>query len=187
MQSACKLINASILDRLAISMAVICAVHCLVTPLLLVVLPIIATTFWVDEHFHVWMLLLVIPSTGLAMWSGCRRHKDKWVLRLSVAGLSFLISAVLIERMAHGENDLQDSLIINQPEANFESASTGVESHAHGGCCALHPASGGVGETHGAAIFAISWYTLPNVLGGLLLVLGHSRNFILCRRTACSH
>ena len=34
-----------LLDRLAISMAVVCGIHCLVTPILLVALPIIGTTF----------------------------------------------------------------------------------------------------------------------------------------------
>jgi hypothetical protein len=47
-------------------MVVICGIHCLVTPLLLVALPILATTFWVDQNFHLWMLLLVLPTTSLA-------------------------------------------------------------------------------------------------------------------------
>ena len=51
------------LDRLGVGMALICAVHCLLTPVLIVLLPIIASSFWVDSEFHLWMLLMVVPLT----------------------------------------------------------------------------------------------------------------------------
>ena len=78
------------LDRVAISLAMVCAVHCLVLPVLIILLPIIATSFFAHENFHLWMLLLVLPTTGLSIFMGCRRHKDKWVAALTVAGLLFL-------------------------------------------------------------------------------------------------
>jgi carbon starvation protein CstA len=83
-------------------MAAVCAVHCLLTPLLLVVLPILATTFFVHENFHLWMLLAVIPTTGFAVFMGCRKHRDRWVIVLSVIGLSLLVVALLFERFNAG-------------------------------------------------------------------------------------
>ena len=74
------------LDKLAISMSVICAVHCLVTPLIVTLLPIISTTFWVHENFHLWMVFLVVPTTTAAVFMGCRKHKDKPVAALSALG-----------------------------------------------------------------------------------------------------
>ena len=70
------------LDSLAISMSLICAVHCLLTPVLIALLPIISTTFWVHENFHLWMVFLVVPTTSLAVFMGCRQHKDKFVAML---------------------------------------------------------------------------------------------------------
>ncbi|WP_269523969.1 MerC domain-containing protein [Coraliomargarita parva] len=91
------------LDQLAISMAAICAVHCLLTPILIIALPIIATTFFVHEDFHIWMLAGVIPTTSFAVFMGCRKHKDKWVVTLSAFGLSLLVGALAFERLSHGE------------------------------------------------------------------------------------
>ena len=89
------------LDSFAISMSVICAIHCLVTPILLVLVPILATTFWVHEDFHLWMIGLVIPTTSIAVFSGCRRHKDKLVLCLSMTGLLILLSIALYGSFFH--------------------------------------------------------------------------------------
>ena len=85
------------LDSLAISLSMLCAVHCLVTPILIVALPIVATSFWVHENFHLWMVLFVVPTTTVAIFMGCREHKDKAVLILGMAGLAFLVSIAAYE------------------------------------------------------------------------------------------
>jgi len=82
-------------------MAGVCAVHCLLAPLLIALLPILATSFFVHEDFHLWMLLVVIPTTGFAIFMGCRRHKDRLVLACGAVGLSLLILALAQERTAH--------------------------------------------------------------------------------------
>jgi hypothetical protein len=177
------------LDRIAISMAVICGIHCLVTPVLLVALPILATTFWVDENFHLWMILLVIPTTSLALWSGCRRHKDKWVLAAGAMGLGILVMAIMAERVSKANGQYQ---II---ESGFQIAThkekPGSSAHAaKGGCCPLHPAEGASSEKSDAVktkSASFPGYVLLNMLGGLTLAAGHTRNFLLCRKRNCSH
>ena len=57
-----------LLDKLAIGMAGICAVHCLLTPVLVVLLPIVATSFFVHKDFHLWMLFGVLPTTLFAVF-----------------------------------------------------------------------------------------------------------------------
>lgn len=180
------------LDRLAISMAVICGIHCLVTPVLLVALPLIGTTFWVDENFHLWMLLLVIPTTTLAIYSGCRRHKDKWVIGAAALGLGLLFVAVLAERMAHSELHAHTTAVHSQTDAQNESENLADPSPqpvvAGGGCCPLHPpqpADGEKGSDESAA--GVHWHAVLNTFGGLFLVVGHTRNFMLCRKHSCQH
>jgi hypothetical protein len=178
------------LDRIAISMAVVCGIHCLVTPFLLVALPILATTFWVDSNFHLWMLLLVLPTTSLAVWSGCRRHKDKWVLAAAIVGLTILTVSLVWERSGHAH--AHSPAEPNQTGAQV-AAGLGAESEAPGtvadGCCALHPIDSG-SDAHQAG-FSLSGLLAPhalfNTLGGFFLIVGHTRNFILCRRDQCSH
>ncbi|WOO41229.1 MerC domain-containing protein [Rubellicoccus peritrichatus] len=96
------------LDSLAISISMICAVHCLLTPILVVALPILATTFWVHEDFHMWMILLVVPTTSVAVFMGCRKHKDKAVFILSIIGLSLLVSIAIYETVFHSGLALQE-------------------------------------------------------------------------------
>lgn len=94
------------LDSLAISMSVICAVHCLLTPLLIALLPIISTTFWVHENFHLWMVFLVVPTTSLAVFMGCRKHKDKLVASLSITGLAFILFIAVYQYIFHAGHPL---------------------------------------------------------------------------------
>ena len=101
-------VSHSWLDSLAISMSVICAVHCLLTPLLITLLPIISTTFWVHENFHLWMVFLVIPTTLLAVFMGCRKHKDKFVAILSVTGLAFIVFVAIYQYTFHSVQPLAD-------------------------------------------------------------------------------
>ncbi len=172
------------LDRIAISMAVVCGIHCLVTPVLLVALPILATTFWVDENFHLWMLLLVLPTTSLAVWSGCHRHKDKWVLAAAVIGLTILSASLIAERSGGGHTHQ----LPPQAEEGAELIVTTPGAIA-GGCCALHP-NGSSSAEHPTG-FSLSALLAPhalfNTLGGCFLVFGHTRNFLLCRRDKCAH
>ena len=83
------------LDSFAVGMSLLCAVHCLITPLLLLIMPMIATTFWVHQDFHLWLLLLVVPTTGLALLLGCKKHKDKWVFGAGLLGLLILICVAI--------------------------------------------------------------------------------------------
>lgn len=89
------------LDSLAISMSVICAIHCLLTPLLVILFPILTTTFWIHQDFHLWMLLFVLPTTSLAVFLGCRKHKDKIVIGLGAIGLACLFAVSLYESFSY--------------------------------------------------------------------------------------
>lgn len=89
------------LDTFAISMSFICAIHCMITPVLVAVLPVVASSFWVHKDFHLWMLLLVIPMALISLLMGCKRHKSKLVLALGVIGLLFLCSVAVYESFFH--------------------------------------------------------------------------------------
>lgn len=70
------------LDRLAIALAGLCLVHCLLTPIALVLFPMLAATSVADEQFHTMLLWLVLPASLVALALGCRRHKDHLVISL---------------------------------------------------------------------------------------------------------
>jgi multisubunit Na+/H+ antiporter MnhC subunit len=74
--------------------------------LLISLLPIISTTFWVHENFHLWMVFLVVPTTSLAVFMGCRKHKDKLVAALSITGLAFILFIAVYQYIFHAGHPL---------------------------------------------------------------------------------
>lgn len=168
------------LDRTAIFLAVLCGIHCLATPILLVALPLIANTFWVSEEFHLGMLLLVIPTSLLAAFAGCRQHRDRFVIGFIVAGLGVLTFATGKEIIGHS----------HEPGAEHALLAHGEESEAAEGCASCCPPAEHADEHTIAAAgpgFNLSGDALLMSFGGLLLALGHTRNFLLCRRHKCDH
>ena len=79
------------LDIIAVSISGLCAVHCLLTPIVLVLFPILSGSLFASEDFHRFLLWVILPTSGLAIALGCRNHKDVIVLLSGVAGLSLLI------------------------------------------------------------------------------------------------
>lgn len=75
------------LDRIAVSMSSLCALHCLTLPLILILAPALSASFFGDALFHQSLLLLVIPSSLVAIGMGCKRHKDGRVWAYGASGL----------------------------------------------------------------------------------------------------
>lgn len=121
------------MDGVAVSASTLCVLHCLVTPLLLVAVPVISSTFVADELFHKTLVAFVLPVSLIALFLGCRRHRDRIVLVLGSLGLVALVSVALVGHELLGE----------------------------------------FGEKVATAI------------SGVILVIGHVRNYYLCRHNDC--
>lgn len=90
------MVNQARIQRLAdytsISLAGVCAVHCFLMPVTLILFPVVSSTFLFEEIFHKLLLFLVIPASVVALSLGCRRHKDFKVVMLGVLGFCFLLT-----------------------------------------------------------------------------------------------
>ena len=91
------------LDKAAIGLSLFCAVHCLLLPVALVILPTIAATTFGEERFHQWMLVAVLPVSMLALTLGCRQHRQLSVAILGFGGLLTLIIVALFGHDLVGE------------------------------------------------------------------------------------
>lgn len=91
------------LDVVAISISGLCIVHCLLTPLALILFPVVTGTLFADESFHQLLLWLILPTSSIAMWLGCRQHKDLRVLLMGIIGVSFLLFAFMLGHDWFGE------------------------------------------------------------------------------------
>ncbi len=93
------------LDGVAVTASVLCLIHCLVLPVLLVALPVLVTMLAVPESFRTFAFILALPTSVLAMTLGRRRHKLRWPLVVAGIGLTllgvgtFLIASEAAERV----------------------------------------------------------------------------------------
>ena len=90
-------------DKTAISLSIVCALHCLALPSLLVFLPSLKALNLADEMVHLWMLVAVIPISIYALTMGCRKHKRLSIMLLGLVGLAVLIAAALLGHDILGE------------------------------------------------------------------------------------
>ena len=90
-------------DKTAISLSALCAVHCLLLPLLVVLVPSTASLWFNNEAFHEWLLVAVLVCSSFAFCRGYLRH-NKWSIILwGVCGIAFMLLAVLLGHDILGE------------------------------------------------------------------------------------
>ncbi|WP_276751338.1 MerC domain-containing protein [Chlorogloeopsis fritschii] len=92
-----------LMDRTAIALSTACAIHCLFLPVIIVMLPALATTSVGNESFHRFLLWFVFPISALALTQGCRRHKDRIVLAFGILGLGLLMATAIVGHEVVGE------------------------------------------------------------------------------------
>lgn len=90
-------------DKLAISLSLLCAIHCMATPILLILLPSLVALNLNTELFHFWMVFAVIPISLFALAMGCRQHKYYQLIIIVLLGLAFLVVAVALGEHILGE------------------------------------------------------------------------------------
>lgn len=90
-------------DKTAISLSLLCSLHCLALPLLLVIFPSITALNLDNEAFHFWMVLAVIPTSIYALTLGCKKHKRTQFLVTGLIGLVALLLAVFLPESLVGE------------------------------------------------------------------------------------
>jgi hypothetical protein len=85
-------------DAIAVMASGLCVVHCLLLPMLLLLVPVMATWLALPESFHRWMLAIAIPTSVIALVLGRRRHRRWAPLAAAVPGMAVLaVGALLIE------------------------------------------------------------------------------------------
>lgn len=90
-------------DKSAIGLSALCMIHCLLLPLLLILVPSLAVLGLDDESFHLWMVIAVVPTSFYALTLGCKQHKRYRFLSTGFTGLAFLVCAVVFGESMLGE------------------------------------------------------------------------------------
>jgi len=102
----------TITDRAAISLSLICSIHCLLLPAALVLVPTLASLPMGEEAFHKWMLLAVIPVSIAALAMGCKKHKRYQLFSYGLSGVAILVFAALFGHDVLGEAGEKISTVV---------------------------------------------------------------------------
>jgi len=91
------------LDKSAIALSGLCLAHCLLLPIITVLLPTIIATTLNQELFHIAMVICVLPISIYALTLGCKKHKNMHVVVYGGLGLTTLVLAIIF-----GESHLEE-------------------------------------------------------------------------------
>lgn len=78
------------LDRIGITASVACAIHCMIAPLLLLLLPA-AGSVWSDPLVHWVLAVLVLPLAVWVIYRGYCKHGKRLTLVAAVSGSAFVV------------------------------------------------------------------------------------------------
>jgi hypothetical protein len=82
-------------DRLGISASLLCIVHCLLTPLIVLLMPLVGHSL-MHGWFHAVIIAVVVPVAAWALWNGYRLHRLKRVLWLGGFGIILICLAITV-------------------------------------------------------------------------------------------
>lgn len=88
------MVRRNLADGAAISISLLCLIHCLALPTLLAIAPWLIPGFMVDEAFHVAAVAVALPVSALAL-AGSLRARPLIVV-LAAIGLTLLLGGTLV-------------------------------------------------------------------------------------------
>ena len=91
-------------DKTAVGLSVICAVHCLLFPVAVMLLPSVATLALDDEAFHRGILFAVLPASLIALTMGCRKHQRYRLYLTGAIGVTIIGMATYLGHGTLGES-----------------------------------------------------------------------------------
>ena len=83
-------------DKAAIGLSVLCALHCLLFPVAIILYPSYMSFLPDDEAVHLSILFIVIPISVYALTKGARIHRKPSIFFIGFSGLLILILALLL-------------------------------------------------------------------------------------------
>ena len=86
------------LDKIGMVLSAGCAIHCILVPIVLPLLPMIGFAFGHDSHFH---LILAAVITGVACFAlipGYLKHRSYGPIIIATCGIGIIVATGIMER-----------------------------------------------------------------------------------------
>ncbi len=156
-------------DRVGVFASVLCAIHCAVTPFLLLALPTFGK-IWAHPASHWGMAIVVVPIAALMMSKGYRRHRRAWVLAIGTAGVLLVLAGAAAPYLA------------NTPEPTISTAVADDQSYEtdEGTGCTDSCCPSLVAQEDGSQRLEIPMASILTTAGGLFLIATHLGNLCCC-------
>ena len=168
--------SCSLSDRIGIFASILCAVHCLATPFILLFAPVFGG-IWAHPASHWGVALFVVPLAGFTMVKGYRMHRRKWVIACGFSGILLIVSGALLPYF-----ETLSSPVIALPESDdvefiYEVKDDVAIVECQDSCC---PSI--IQNAEGASVLHIPIASVVTTLGGIALILTHLGNLCRCGR-----
>lgn len=121
-------------DRIGILASILCAIHCALTPVLLIFLPTFGKA-WAHPSTHWGMAIIVIPIAIIMMRKGYKKHAKKWVVAVGSLGIIFIIVGSIlpyVELSSPNNSSSITALDSNSAIPAKTDSSLGIQSDASG-------------------------------------------------------
>ena len=87
--------NSSRADHIGIWASILCAIHCALTPALLILLPAFGKA-WAHPATHWGMALIVIPIAVFMVRKDYRKHARKWIVATGSVGITLIVIGAIL-------------------------------------------------------------------------------------------
>ena len=156
-------LSRSATDRLGIWASVGCTVHCVIAPLLFLLVPTFAGV-WAHPASHALIALLVLPLAGTVLLRGYRAHRRRWILTTTLLGALAIVVGCILPYAAPENHGATESAV----------APSGAVSCT---CCPQLERT-----EEGEFELELPPASIATILGSVLLVASHSGNLMCGRR-----
>ncbi len=92
---------ATLVDRVGATASLLCAVHCILLPFVLALLPLIGLEFLAGHTFERVFVACAAVLAGTSVLVGYRRHRQPRALFLMIPGIALLLSGVTVDLNTH--------------------------------------------------------------------------------------
>lgn len=121
-------------DSIGILASILCAIHCLLTPVLLILLPTFGKA-WAHPSTHWGMAIVVIPIAIFMMRKGYQKYAKKWVVAVGCMGIVFIVVGAILPYVEMGSvnmNPFSSSSIVGTEQQSISENGSGIPSEASG-------------------------------------------------------
>ena len=167
-------------DRIGVAASILCAIHCLITPLLIVFTPSFSR-IWAHPASHWLVAIIVVPIAAYMLFKGHRIHRRKWVITCGVVGITLILFGAIIPHSSLKNTGGQIELPTSWEtlwSASDKTSTSEQNAECADSCC---PSMTAITDTNQIGLH-VPLASIVTTLGGIALIATHLGNICYFRR-----